>query len=66
MLDERKKENGMMTANRPLHLHTLDSLCADLIAGVPVSVGDDGSTFQLKSNASRGVLRWYTKNKTRW
>ncbi|SCW96517.1 MULTISPECIES: AAA family ATPase [unclassified Pseudomonas] len=56
----------MTTANRPLHLHTLDSLCADLIAGLSVSVGDDGSTFQLKSSASRGVLYWYTKNKTRW
>ncbi len=56
----------MTTANRPLHLHTLDSLCADLIAGLSVSVGDDGSTFQLTSSASRGVLCWYTKNKIRW
>jgi energy-coupling factor transporter ATP-binding protein EcfA2 len=56
----------MTTANRPLHLHTLDSLCADLVAGLSVSVGDDGETFQLKSSESRGVLWWYTKNKTRW
>lgn len=56
----------MTMANRPLHLHTLDSLCADLIAGSSVSVGDDGSTFQLTSSASRGVLCWYTKNKIRW
>ncbi|QDH66611.1 MULTISPECIES: ATP-binding protein [Pseudomonas] len=54
------------TATRPLHLHTLDSLCADLIAGLSVGVGDDGSTFQLKSSMARGVLFWYTKNKTRW
>ncbi|NWA06915.1 ATP-binding protein [Pseudomonas gingeri] len=56
----------MTVSNHPLHLHTLDSLCADLIAGLSVSVGDDGSTFQLKSSASRGVLCWYTKNKIRW
>lgn len=52
--------------NRPLHLHTLDSLCSDLVAGLSVSVGDDGSTFQLQSSASRGVLFWYAKNKLKW
>ncbi|NKQ13294.1 hypothetical protein [Pseudomonas sp. SST3] len=52
--------------NRPLHLHTLDSLCSDLVAGLLVSVGEDGSTFQLQSSASRGVLLWYAKNKLKW
>ncbi|CAN7424366.1 ATP-binding protein [Aquipseudomonas alcaligenes] len=52
--------------SRPLHLHTLDSLCSDLVAGLSVSVGEDGSTFQLQSSVSRGVLFWYAKNKQKW
>ncbi|WP_178123509.1 ATP-binding protein [Pseudomonas sp. JG-B] len=51
---------------RPLHLHTLDSLCSDLVAGLSVSVGDDGSVFQLQSSAARGVLSWYAGNKLKW
>jgi len=52
--------------SRPLHLHTLDSLCADLVAGLSVGVGNDGGTFQLQSAASRGILFWYGKNKQKW
>lgn len=55
-----------MEISRSLHLHTLDSLCSDLVAGLSVSVGEDGSTFQLQLSASRGVLFWYAKNKLKW
>lgn len=50
----------------PLHLHTLESLCVDLVAGLSVGVGDEGSTFRLQSNASRGILFWYGKNRQKW
>ncbi|MGV8864453.1 MAG: ATP-binding protein [Pseudomonas sp.] len=53
-------------SSRPLHLHTLDSLCTDLVAGLSVGVGDDGSTFRLQSAASRGILFWYGKNRQKW
>ncbi|WP_198918753.1 AAA family ATPase [Pseudomonas chlororaphis] len=53
-------------SNRPLHLHTLDSLCADLVAGLSIGVGDDGSTFRLQSAASRGILFWYGRNRQKW
>lgn len=52
--------------SRPLHLHTLDSLCVDLVAGLSIGVGNDGSTFQLQSAASRGILFWYGNNKQKW
>ena len=52
--------------SRPLHLHTLDSLCSDLIAGLSVIAGEEGSTFQLQLRASRSVLSWYVKNKLKW
>lgn len=51
---------------RPLHLHTLESLCSDLVAGFSVGVDEQGGVFQLQSSASRGVLSWYAKNKLKW
>lgn len=45
----------MTDVSRPLHLHTLESLCTDLVAGLSVVVGDS-EKFQLQSEAARGVL----------
>ena len=44
---------------RSLHLHTLDSLCADLISAREVGVGKDDTSFTLNSVAARAVLNWY-------
>jgi hypothetical protein len=43
---------------RALHLHTLDSLIADLISGRTVLVGKD-EEYRLPDDAARSVLRWY-------
>lgn len=32
----------MNSEPRPLHLHALDNLCAVLVAGLPLAVGEDG------------------------
>lgn len=42
---------------RSLHLHTLDSLLADLVSGRPVLV--DGKAFSLEGHRARSGLQWY-------
>lgn len=44
---------------RPLHLHTIDSLCADLISGRPVATTEHGDLYQLKDDQVRKALQWY-------
>jgi hypothetical protein len=44
---------------RPLHLHTLESLCADLVSGRAVSVGTAGELFALPDDRTRSALKWY-------
>ena len=51
---------------RPLHLHTLDSLCVELIAGREISVGKDNVLFSLKSIQAQSILQWYFKNRQKW
>jgi hypothetical protein len=51
---------------RSLHLHTLDSLCADLISARAVGVGKDDIPFTLNSDAARAVLSWYFIHKSKW
>jgi hypothetical protein len=54
------------TQVKALHLHTLDSLCADLISARPVGVGQDDAPFTLASDAARSVLNWYHRHKNKW
>ncbi|WP_321472154.1 AAA family ATPase [uncultured Paludibaculum sp.] len=51
---------------RPLHLHTIDSLCADLISGRPIAAGKQNDTHSLGSAASRAILNWYRINRSKW
>lgn len=51
---------------RPLHLHTVESLCADLISGRPILVGADNESHALTSDSAKSVLGWYFKNRTKW
>ena len=55
-----------MSEPRPLHLHTVESLCADLISGRPVLVGSDNNNHSLASEGGRSVLGWYFKNRAKW
>lgn len=44
---------------RPLHLHSVQSLCVDLINGKPVPVGDDREAFVLSGRDASRLLGWY-------
>jgi hypothetical protein len=50
---------------RALHLHTVDSLCGDLISGRPVGVGPENEEFSL-SEPARAALDWYRRNPRKW
>lgn len=51
---------------RPLHLHSVQSLCVDLINGRPVLVGDNCETFGLSGLDARRLLGWYMRRHGRW
>ncbi|WP_082848261.1 AAA family ATPase [Delftia sp. GW456-R20] len=53
-------------STRPLHLHTLDTLCTDLVAGLAIELGQDGEVFSFEEPAARGILAWYLQNRTKW
>jgi len=55
-----------MAGARPLHLHTVESVCTDLIGGRAVAVGADGTPHSLDKETSRAVLAWYCKNRAKW
>lgn len=46
--------------SRSLHLHTLDSLIADLVSGRPVET-TAGEPFALPDERTRSALEWYRK-----
>lgn len=48
-----------------LHLHTLESLCNDLVGGHAVEYGNEGKQFKL-SKHSRSILEWYRANRAKW
>jgi hypothetical protein len=54
------------TSIRPLHLHTGESLCTDLVSGRAVGVGAKNDSFTLASEQARSVLQWYTANRGKW
>jgi hypothetical protein len=51
---------------RPLHLYTIDTLCADLVSGRVVGVGIDNRALVLSDAKSRAVLNWYRTNRRKW
>lgn len=46
--------------SRFLHLHTLDSLIADLVSGRPIQTGSREHFF-LPDERTRSALEWYRK-----
>ncbi|QCG94429.1 hypothetical protein E6C67_10875 [Azospirillum sp. TSA2s] len=52
---------------RSLHLHSLDSLLADLVSGRPVGLDADGTRrFALGTDEARSLLDWYRRNRPVW
>jgi hypothetical protein len=57
------KPNGNPT---PLYVHTLETLCKELISGRAVGLAKDGVEFRIDSSAARSILEWYRVNTTKW
>ena len=53
-------------ATRALHLHTIESLCADLVSGRAIGVGTENAEFRFDDDASRSTLEWYRLNRDKW
>ncbi len=54
------------SAEIPFYLHTLKSLCFELVNGRPVQIDDKGASFQLISNESRNIFEWYLQRQNKW
>lgn len=60
-----KNDNGSGSATL-LYLHTLETLCKELVSGRAVIVDEEGDEFRLTSSESRSILNWYWNNRTKW
>jgi len=50
----------------PLEIHTLDTLCDELVSGRAVVVDDNGKEFVLTSLQTRSIFDWYRQNRKKW
>ncbi len=50
----------------PLHVHTLDTLCNELVSGRAVLIDDDGEEFRFSSTGTRSLFDWYRRNRDKW
>jgi hypothetical protein len=55
-----KGESVPESESRSLHLHTLDSLIADLVSGRPIQTGAN-KCFVLPDERTRSALEWYRR-----
>ncbi len=54
------------TQATPLILHTLETLCTELVSGRAVLLDDEGSEFRLTSPEARSIFDWYRRNENKW
>ena len=50
----------------PLYIHTLETLCKELVSGRSVIIDNDGNIFSLNSPEARSVFNWYIRNQSKW
>ena len=50
----------------PGTIHTLESLCNELVSGRGIIVDATGKEFRLVSQDTRAVFEWYRKNRPKW
>jgi hypothetical protein len=50
----------------PLYVHTLDSLCVELVSGRAVALDDAGSQFKFTGSDARVLFNWYRQNRYKW
>ena len=64
-MPEDSSAHGVDRYSQQLHLHTLETLCNDLVGGHAVEYGADGQLLFLERGA-RSVLSWYWRNQAAW
>ncbi len=52
--------------SEPLYLHTLKTLCDELVSGRPVLLDNEGNEFKLSSAETRSIFDWYRRNQNKW
>ena len=50
----------------PLYIHTLETLCKELISGRGLIIDEQDNEFRLSSSESRTILNWYWNNRSKW
>ena len=50
----------------PLEVHTLQTLCNELVSGRHIAIDSDGNTFALEESNTRGLFNWYRSNTNKW
>jgi len=50
----------------PLYIHTLETLCDELVSGRAVLLDDEGNVFRLTSPETRSIFDWYRRNVNKW
>ena len=50
----------------PLHVHTLETLCNELVSGRAVLIDGGGEEFRFDSAKTRSIFDWYRKNRDKW
>lgn len=58
----------MDNADRPtdLEVHTIDTLCDELVSGRSVVVPENERPFLFESAETRSVFEWYRRNRAKW
>ena len=50
----------------PLLIHTLETLCKELISGRSILLDDQGNEFKLTSKETCSLFNWYFQNTNKW
>ena len=50
----------------PLIIHTLETLCKELVSGRSILLDDQGNEFKLTSKVTRSLFNWYFQNLYKW
>ena len=50
----------------PLYIHTLETLCNELVSGRGIRLDDNGNEFRLVSSEARSIFDWYRQNRLKW
>ena len=49
-----------------LVIHTLETLCDELVSVRAVSIDEEGTLFQFTTSHERSVFEWYRRHREKW